>query len=113
MYTIFTDTDCDFTPETAREYGYKLISMPFSIDGKTYFPYEDSETFDMPPFYAKLREGVIPTTSGVSAEKYKNYFRKLRADTQRIFRKVRQRRGSGYLSAFDNLQYDKEYVHGD
>ena len=49
--------------------------MPFSIDGKTYFPYEDSETFDMPPFYAKLREGVIPTTSGVSIEKYKNYFR--------------------------------------
>ena len=75
MYTIFTDTDCDFTPETAKEYGYKLISMPFSIDGKTYFPYEDSETFDMPPFYAKLREGVIPTTSGVSIEKYKNYFR--------------------------------------
>ena len=37
MYTIFTDTDCDFTPETAKEYGYKLISMPFSIDGKTYF----------------------------------------------------------------------------
>lgn len=55
MYTIFTDTDCDFTPETAKEYGYKLISMPFSIDGKTYFPYEDSETFDMPSFYAKLR----------------------------------------------------------
>ena len=35
MYTIFTDTDCDFTPLDVAEYGIKLISMPYSIDGKT------------------------------------------------------------------------------
>lgn len=75
MYTIFTDSDCDFTPVEAKKYGYKLISMPFSIDGTTYFPYEDSETFDMKPFYDKLRNGVLPTTSAVSTEKYKQYFR--------------------------------------
>ncbi len=75
MYTIFTDTDCDVTPAVAAEYGYKLISMPFSIDGKTYFPYEDSDDFDMRAFYDKLRSGVLPTTSAVSVEKYKAYFR--------------------------------------
>lgn len=75
MFTVFVDSDCDFTPEIVAEYGFKLISMPFSIDGKTYFPYEDEKTFEMKPFYEKLRSGVIPTTSGVSVEKYKNYFR--------------------------------------
>jgi DegV family protein with EDD domain len=75
MLTFFTDTDCDFTPEEAKKYGCKLISMPFSIDGKTFYPYEDSETFDMKPFYEKLREGVIPTTGGVTEKKYDDYFR--------------------------------------
>ncbi len=75
MLTFFTDTDCDFTPEEAKKYGCKLISMPFSIDGKTFYPYEDSETFEMKPFYEKLREGVIPTTGGLTEKKYDNYFR--------------------------------------
>lgn len=75
MLTLFTDTDCDFTPETAKKYGYKLISMPFSIDGKTYYPYEDSPTFEMSPFYDGLKNGNLPTTSALSAERYEQYFR--------------------------------------
>ncbi len=39
MYTLFTDTDIEMSPKRAAKYGYKLISMPYSIDGKTYFPY--------------------------------------------------------------------------
>ena len=75
MLTLFTDTDTDFTPEIAKEYGYKLISMPYSIDTKTFWPYEDSETIDLHAFYDGLRNGVLPTTGGISAERYKNYFR--------------------------------------
>ncbi|MBQ6235252.1 MAG: DegV family protein [Clostridia bacterium] len=75
MLTLFTDTDTDFTPEIAAEYGYKLISMPYSIDAKTYYPYEDTETVDLHAFYDGLRNGVLPTTGGISAERYKNYFR--------------------------------------
>ena len=75
MLTLFTDTDTDFTPEIAKEYGYKLISMPYSIDAKTFYPYEDSETIDLHAFYDGLRNGVLPTTGGISAERYKNYFR--------------------------------------
>ena len=75
MLTLFTDTDTDFTPEIAKEYGYKLISMPYSIDAKTFWPYEDSETIDLHAFYDGLRNGVLPTTGGISAERYKNYFR--------------------------------------
>lgn len=75
MLTLFTDTDTDFTPEIAKEYGYKLISMPYAIDAKTFYPYEDAETIDLHAFYDSLRNGVLPTTGGISAERYKNYFR--------------------------------------
>ena len=75
MLTLFTDTDTDFTPEIAKEYGYKLISMPYSIDAKTIWPYEDFDVFDSHAFYDSLRNGVLPTTGGISAERYRNYFR--------------------------------------
>ena len=31
MLTIFTDTDTDITLQEAKKYGYKLISMPYSL----------------------------------------------------------------------------------
>ena len=74
MLTLFTDTDADFTPKVAAEYGYKLISMPFSIDGKTTYPYEEEETFDFKSYYDLLRSGVIPTTSALSEQSYLKYF---------------------------------------
>ena len=74
MYTLFTDTDCDITPEIAEKYGYKLISMPYTIEGKQIFPYVGFEQFDYKAFYNKLRQGVIPTTSALSPVEYINYF---------------------------------------
>ena len=75
MLTLFTDTDTDITPEVAKEYGYRLISMPYAIDAKTVYPYEDYDVFDSHAFYQSLRDGVLPTTGGISAERYLNYFR--------------------------------------
>ena len=74
MLTLFTDTDTDITPQVAKEYGYRLISMPYSIDAKTVWPYEDFDVFDSHAFYQSLRDGVLPTTGGISAERYRNYF---------------------------------------
>lgn len=74
MYTLFTDTDTDVTPEIAAKYGYKLISMPYTVEGKTYYPYEDPETVDLHAFYDMLRGGVLPTTSAISETKYEQYF---------------------------------------
>ncbi|MBQ7172581.1 MAG: DegV family protein [Clostridia bacterium] len=74
MLKLFTDTDTDITPEVAREYGYELISMPYSVDGKTIYPYVDFETFDSKTFYNMLRGGVLPTTSAISEQKYAEYF---------------------------------------
>ena len=74
MLKIYTDTDTDFYPALAAEYGYKLISMPYSIDAKTVYPYVDFDTFDAHAFYDRLRGGVLPTTSAISKEQYMNYF---------------------------------------
>jgi len=74
MLKIYTDTDTDINPQIAAEYGYKLISMPYSIDAKTVYPYQDFEVFDAHAFYDTLRGGVLPTTSAISKEQYIGYF---------------------------------------
>ncbi len=74
MLTLFTDTDCDVTPAIAQEYGFKVIPMPYAVDGKLYHPYVDSEDFDHKTFYNMLRQGTMPTTSAVSEAVYVKYF---------------------------------------
>ena len=74
MLRLFTDTDTDCTPEIAKEYGYELISMPYSIEGKAAYPYLDYEKFDSCAFYDLLRAGTIPNTSAVSREVYISHF---------------------------------------
>lgn len=74
MIRLFTDTDTDITLEEAKKYGYKLISMPYIIDGKEVYPYEDFETFEYKEFYDVLRKGVIPSTCAISPSKYMEYF---------------------------------------
>lgn len=74
MLTIFTDTDTDITPAVAEEYGFKLISMPYCIDGRSIYPYRDTPDFDMHAFYDTLRQGVLPTTSAISEDEYISYF---------------------------------------
>ena len=74
MLRLFTDTDTDITPAVAAEYGYRLISMPYSVDAKTVYPYVDFDEFDSRAFYDQLRSGVLPTTSAISKERYIEYF---------------------------------------
>lgn len=75
MYQLFTDTDTDITPTIAEQYGYKLISMPYSTsDGKEVYPYVDFEEFDYATFYNMLRDGEIPKTYALSPQKYIEYF---------------------------------------
>ncbi len=75
MYQLFTDTDTDITPKIAQEYGYKLISMPYSErDGVDVYPYEDFTEFDYKTFYNTLRSGVLPKTFALSPQRYMDYF---------------------------------------
>ncbi len=79
-YILFTDTDTDLTPEEAKKFGYKMISMPYIIDGQEIKPYEDFEEFDYKTFYNTLREGVLPKTCAINPEEYKKYFEPYLAD---------------------------------
>ena len=85
MLKLFTDTDCDMTPAVCAEYGYSLISMPYSIDGKTVYPYVDFKEFDSKAFYDLLRGGVLPTTSALNEEQYRQYFEPVFAAGDDIF----------------------------
>ena len=73
-YVLFTDTDTDITPKVAEEYGYHVISMPYTVDGKDVFPYKDFQEFDYHTFYESLRSGTMPTTSAINQEVYIEYF---------------------------------------
>ena len=73
MYTLFFDSDCDITPEVAKYYNAKLISMPYEIEGKEIYPYI-TEKYDPKVFFDKLRSGVLPSTSALSPEAYRAYF---------------------------------------
>jgi len=74
MLTLFTDTDTDINLEVAAEYGYKLISMPYNVDGKEVRPYVDFQKFDSHAFYDMLRSGVLPTTGAIGEPVYTEYF---------------------------------------
>ena len=74
MLKLFTDTDTDITPAVAEEYGYALISMPYSIETQTFYPYQKEREMDFHAFYDSLRGGVLPTTSAISKEQYLQYF---------------------------------------
>ncbi len=100
-YVLFTDVDCDMTPAIAAEYGYHIISMPYSIDGKTTYPYEDFEVFDAKPYYDMLRAGTTPTTSAVTYEKYIEYFEPFFAEGKDILYVHFSRAMSGTFSNMD------------
>ncbi|MBP5766935.1 MAG: DegV family protein [Clostridia bacterium] len=74
MLILFTDSDTDMTPEMCAEYGYNLIIMPYSVDGKTIYPYVDFKEFDSRAFYDGLRGGWLPNTSAISVDQYIEYF---------------------------------------
>ena len=74
MLVLFTDSDTDFDLEKCKEYGYKLISMPYIIDGKEIYPYVDFKEFDYKTFYGMLRKGTLPKTTALSPVDYVKYF---------------------------------------
>ena len=74
MLVLFTDTDCDITPESAKKYGFELISMPYFVNEKEIKPYVDFDEFKYKDFYNMLRKGVLPKTSAISPKQYIEYF---------------------------------------
>ena len=111
MLKIYTDTDTDITPAIAAEYGFRLISMPYSIDAKTTYPYVDFDSFDAHAFYDVLRGGVLPTTSAISKDQYINYFKQDFAEGNDIIYVHFSRAMTNTFDAMDQAVADlrKEY----
>lgn len=101
MLVLFSDTDTDMTPEIAKEYGYRLISMPYSVDGRNIYPYVDFEKFDCHEFYEMLRAGTIPNTSALNEEEYINYFKPVFEAGDDILYVHFSRQMSGTFAAMD------------
>ena len=74
MFRLFSDSDCDITPEVAEKYGYFILPMPFEIEGEMIYPYRDFRTFDFHSFAEKLRAGAMPTTSALNVAEYVSFF---------------------------------------
>jgi len=101
MYAIYADADCDVTPEIAKQFGYHLISLPYIIDGKEFYPYETWKEFDYKTFYAMLRKGTLPTTAGLSIAQYTSAFEPAFQAGQDILYVHFSRAMSGTFNAMD------------
>ena len=113
MLILFTDTDTDITPEEAGAYGYRLISMPYSIDGVTTYPYVDFDTFDAHAFYDKLRAGALPNTSAISKERYRQYFEPVFAEGNDILYVHFSRAMTATFDAMDQAVAELKEVYPD
>ena len=85
MLTFFVDSDCDVSLKEAKEFGCKMISMPYYVGDKEIKPYVDYEEFDSKAFYDMLREGNIPKTNALNQMDYQNYFEEEFAKGNDIF----------------------------
>ncbi|MDE6618631.1 MAG: DegV family protein [Clostridiales bacterium] len=72
-FHLSTDTVCDVYKSELRERGIDYISTYYTIDG---CEHKDEITRDdeLKDFYAKIRDGEMPTTSQVTQNDYEEFF---------------------------------------
>ena len=77
-YIIFTDSGCDLTEETLREWGVKYISLTytFSDSPRQWGNYEMAS----PDFYQKMREGGIAKTAAINIAQFTEVFEEIIKD---------------------------------
>lgn len=73
-YRIVTDSTIDLTQKMIEELDLTVISLRFTIDGKTYKDQSDKSELPTKTFYAKLREGSRSTTTQINADEFMNAF---------------------------------------
>ena len=74
-YVIFTDSACDITPETLKEWGVYSCSLTFRFQDSEK-EYSDNE-MPIGDFYDKMRRGGVAKTSAINSEKFLVEFEKL------------------------------------
>ncbi len=74
-YVVTTDTSSDLPEEYYQEHQMTVMSLSCILDGETYARGE--KELSTAEFYAKMREGKLPTTSQVNPEQARKIFEPL------------------------------------
>ena len=83
-FDIVTDSGCDMPKEYYAEHDVTCVPLGFMMDGVNYEGV-DGEPISVQDFYAKLREGCMPTTYQVTAEVAKPFIEKSLAAGRDVF----------------------------
>lgn len=73
-YVFMTDASCDLTAKQVEEIGVEVLPMEFQLEENIYQHYPDCRMLSNEDFYKAIREGVIPKTTQINFESFKNYF---------------------------------------
>lgn len=73
-FMIVTDGNSDLTDAYAKEHDIRLISLYYNMDGKIY---GGDDVLAPETFYAKMREGQMPTTMAINPEVVEKAYRGL------------------------------------
>lgn len=76
-FVILTDSCCDMTARMAAELGLEVLPLSLEMDGKTYCNQLDGREIGFVEFYAKLRSGLMATTSAVSVGEFETKMREI------------------------------------
>ncbi len=74
-YVIFTDSCADIDPKMMQELGVEILPLTFTLDRKTYANWPDGREMSFKEFYAKLREGLVSSTSQINVTEFIEAFR--------------------------------------
>jgi DegV family protein with EDD domain len=74
-FEIITDSSANLTDDLIAQYGLKVLSLEFIVDGKSYRGYTEGEITDNQQFYTMMREGKVVKTSLVSLPEADNVLR--------------------------------------
>lgn len=75
LFDIITDSSCDMPQEYLEKHNVACVKLGFTMDNVNYEG-EGGEHITEKEFYAKLRDGAMPTTYQVTGEMAKNSIRK-------------------------------------
>lgn len=73
-YVFITDASCDLPEKLVDEIGVRVIPMEFEIDGNYYLHYPDCRMMSLKEFYGHIRRGVVPKTTQINIDGFKQYF---------------------------------------
>ena len=65
-FQIITDSSCDLPQDRIDDYQLIVLPLSVTLEGKSYHNYPDGHEISFETLYAKLRAGIVATTSAVS-----------------------------------------------